>query len=403
MTNFLIRLFIRNYEDMENMKVRTSYGKLAGWTGIFCNGLLFLGKLLVSMLSGSVAVLADGINNLSDASSNIITILGFHMGSKPADQDHPYGHARYEYLSGLLVAVFIMVIGVELLKTSYQKVRNPEPVDFSWVMVAVLAVSIIVKIWMAVFNRSLGKRIHSETLIATAADSRNDVISTGAVLLASLISHYTNLELDGWMGLLVAVFILYSGVGLVKDTLDPLLGKAPDQALVDHIYQKILSYNGVLGTHDLMIHDYGPGRLFASVHVEMAAEADVIQCHNIIDTIEKDFLEQDNLNMIIHFDPIITAENADSDMRIWLNKQVKRIDGQMTVHDLRIIKGDHATDLVFDCLLPETVVYSDKEIRQKIQELVEAEYPEYRCQITLDKNYAAMPHTKEQETYAEES
>lgn len=397
MTKLLIHTFVKNYENVKDRTVRSAYGKMAGWVGIFCNVLLFASKFLIGLLSGSVSISADAINNLSDASSNIISLLGFKMGSKPADQDHPYGHARYEYLSGLLVAVIILVIGVELLQTSFQKIRNPEPVEFNWIFVGILVLSILVKLWMAVFNRSIGRIIDSETLLATAADSRNDVISTGAVLAAGIISQYTSLDLDGWMGIAVALFILYSGVGLVKDTLDPLLGKAPSPALVEMIRNKVMSYEGVLGTHDLMVHDYGPGRLFASVHVEMAAEEDVLKCHDIIDNIEKDFLEHENLNMVIHFDPVVTSDEVVGDLRKWLSRQVRQIDERMTIHDLRMVPGESHTNMIFDCVVPHEFTLTDSEVKQRLRELVAAEYPGYRCVITVDKSYAAIPHSKEQE------
>ncbi len=397
MTELLVRLFVKNREQIQNEKVRTAYGKMAGWVGIFCNVLLFTGKMIIGLISGSVSISADAINNLSDASSNIISLLGFKMGSKPADQGHPYGHARYEYLSGLFVSVLIIVIGVELLRTSIQKVRNPEPIEFNLIMGIILVASILVKLWMAVFNRAIGNRISSETLIATAADSRNDVITTCAVLCASLISKYSNLNLDGWMGILVALFILYSGAGLVKDTLDPLLGKAPDPALVERIQRKIMSYDGVLGTHDLMIHDYGPGRLFASVHVEMAAEEDPLKSHDIIDTIERDFLEQDNLNMIIHYDPIVTKDEQVGSLRSWLSSSVQKIDERLTIHDLRMIPGQTQTKMIFDCVVPHEFQMSDEELKQAIQQMVSEEYPGYHCMITVDKDFAAMPHQKEGE------
>jgi cation diffusion facilitator family transporter len=397
MTKQLIRWFIKDYQNKKEQKVRTAYGKLAGWVGIFCNVFLFVSKFLTGILSGSVSISADAINNLSDASSNIISLLGFKMGSKPADQDHPYGHARYEYLAGLFVALLIMVIGVELLRTSINKVRNPEPVEFSWVLVGVLVLSILIKTWMAFFNRYMGGEIHSETLLATAADSRNDVITTAVVLIASIVSHYTSLNLDGWMGIAVAVFILYSGFELIKDTLDPLLGKAPDPELVQSIQQKIMGYEGVLGTHDLMIHDYGPGRLFASVHVEMAAETDVIQSHDIIDTIEKDFFEQENLYMVIHYDPIVTGDEAVGNLRSWLAKKVKLIDQRLTIHDLRMVPGISHTNLIFDCVVPHEFAMTDREVRNRIQELVQEEYEGYQCVITIDKSFAAMPHLHEEE------
>ena len=248
MTKLLIKRFIKDYENTQNSDVRTAYGKFSSIVGIVCNAILFISKLIVGTLSASVSITADAVNNLSDASSSIISLLGFKLASRPADEEHPYGHGRYEYLSGLMVAVLIMVIGVELFKSSLDKVLHPSAVEFSWVTVGVLAFSILLKTWMALFNTKTGKMINSNTLIATAADSRNDVITTGAVLVAAILSHFVGFELDGWMGLGVAVFILYSGFGLVKDTLDPMLGKAPENEQVEEIRQKILSYPGVLGT-----------------------------------------------------------------------------------------------------------------------------------------------------------
>ena len=304
MTEALIRLFIKNPEKTHDPAVRAAYGNLASWVGILCNLALCAGKFMVGTLSGSISVAADAVNNLSDASSSVVSLLGFRLGSRPADEEHPYGHARFEYLSGLAVAVMVLVIGLELGKTSLGKILAPTPVTFSWVTVGVLAASILVKLWMALFNRKVGGRIHSGALIATAADSRNDVLTTGAVLTAALISHFARVELDGWMGLAVALFILYSGVGLVKSTIDPLLGLAPDPELVKYIHERVMSYPNVLGTHDLMVHDYGPGRQFASVHVEMAAEGDVMASHDVIDNIERDFLENDGLHVVIHFAPL---------------------------------------------------------------------------------------------------
>lgn len=392
MTKWLVKTFIRDYAHVQTPAVRTAYGKLSSTVGILCNLLLFLGKILVGTLSSSVSITADAVNNLSDASSSIISLLGFKMGSKPADREHPYGHARYEYLSGLMVALLILVIGVELFQSSLDKILHPSPVAFSWVSVVVLAVSILVKLWMALFNRSMGRAISSQTLEATAADSRNDVISTTAVLAAALLSHFTSWELDGWMGLAVALFILYSGFGLVKDTLDPLLGRAPDPELVQGIQKKILSYPGVLGTHDLMIHDYGPGRQFGSVHVEMAAEEDVLASHDVIDNIERDFLEQEHLNLIVHLDPIVTADSAVSELRSWISQQVRTIHPDLTIHDLRIVPGPTHTNVIFDCVVPYGVG-SNEEIKERISSLVRQQYPTYYCVITIDNSYAALPHT----------
>lgn len=392
MVKLLIKKFVRDYEDTQNPVVRTAYGKFSSIVGILCNTFLFIGKIIIGLLSGSVSITADAVNNLSDASSSIISLIGFKLASRPADEEHPYGHGRYEYLSGLMVALLIMVIGVELLKSSIEKVIKPEAVDFSWITVGVLAVFILIKLWMMFFNKKIGNIINSKTLIATATDSRNDVITTTAVLIAVLISHFGGMELDGWMGIIVAVFILYSGFGLVKDTLDPMLGKAPDEEQVDIIRKKILSYKGVLGTHDLMVHDYGPGRQFASVHVEMAAEGDVIANHDIIDNIERDFLENEGMHMIVHFDPISTKDSLVNELREWISGQMKHLDTRLTIHDLRIVKGTTHTNVIFDCLVPHDMEIGEKEIKRFASNIVAEKYPNYYTVVTIDRSYAAMPH-----------
>ena len=392
MTEALIRLFIKNPEKTHDPAVRAAYGNLASWVGILCNLALCAGKFMVGTLSGSISVAADAVNNLSDASSSVVSLLGFRLGSRPADEEHPYGHARFEYLSGLAVAVMVLVIGLELGKTSLGKILAPTPVTFSWVTVGVLAASILVKLWMALFNRKVGGRIHSGALRATAAASRHAVRTTGAVLTAALISHFARVELDGWMGLAVALFILYSGVGLVKSTIDPLLGLAPDPELVKYIHERVMSYPNVLGTHDLMVHDYGPGRQFASVHVEMAAEGDVMASHDVIDNIERDFLENDGLHVVIHFDPIVTSDERVGDMRRWLSEAVKEIDGALTIHDLRMVPGPTHTNLIFDCVVPAGFAMSELDVKQAIKHLVRQKDPRYFCVITVECGYAALPH-----------
>lgn len=287
MKKLLLRLFVKNYTDTRNPAVRTQYGKLAGITGIFCNLLLFAGKLVVGTLCKSVSITADAVNNLSDASSSVVTLLGFKFAGKPADPEHPYGHNRMEYLSGLCVAVMILLIGAELVKTSVARIVSPEPVEFSLAIVLVLVGSILLKLWMAGFNRSLGMAIDSAALAAAAADSRNDVIATGAVLVSCVVGRLTGARIDGWTGLCVALFILWSGIGIAKDTIDPLLGMAPDEHLVRQITDLLLAQDKVLGVHDLMIHDYGPGRRFASAHVEMDYREDVLDAHERIDELER--------------------------------------------------------------------------------------------------------------------
>lgn len=390
MTSLLIKRFIKNYEDTEEPSVRSAYGKLAGIVGIVCNVVLFVMKIIIGTISGSVAITADAANNLSDASSSIISLLGFKLSEKPADPEHPYGHGRYEYLSALTIAVFIMVIGIELLKSGIQKILNPQKVAFSAALVTVLIFSILLKLWMMLFNRQAGQKIKSKPLLATAADSRNDIIATSAVLISAVISKMTGYELDGWMGVGVAVFILVSGVGLIKETINPMLGSAPDEEYVRFIADKILSYPGVLGMHDLMVHDYGPCRKFASVHVEMAAEADSIESHDIIDNIESDFLKNDNLHLIVHYDPILTKDPITTDIRKQVENAVHSIHPLLSIHDLRVVPGTTHTNLVFDCISPYEAGIEDKKLKEEISLKVRKIDSKYNCVITIDKSYVSM-------------
>lgn len=393
MTQLLIRIFIKNAQKVHDKRVRAAYGNLACMVGLLCNAALFLGKFLVGTLFGSVAIAADGINNLSDAGSNLVSLVGFRLGARPADSGHPYGHARYEYLAGLVVSVMILVIGVELLKESALKTLHPTPVSFSWLTVAVLAASIGVKLWMSRFNWQIGDLIQSETLRATAADARNDVLSTAAVLAASAAVRLTGLDrIDGLMGLCVAGFILYSGVGLVRDTLDPLLGAAPDPELVAYIESKALGYPGVLGVHDLMVHDYGPGNRLASLHIEMDASADVMQSHDLIDSIERDFLVQDGLIVTIHFDPVVVGDPHVQELKEFLSAAVRRLEPRANIHDVRIVPGPTHTNVIFDCAVPAEYV-TDKERRgakllAALRGEVKQKWPDHFCVIRLEPDYA---------------
>lgn len=396
MPDFLIRFFLPRAEGPYSPQDRARCGQKAGLVGIGCNVALFAAKLAIGLLSGSLSIAADAVNNLSDAASSVISLLGFKMGAKPADAEHPYGHGRYEYLAGLSVAVLILVIGLELAKSSIGKVLHPTPVAFSGALVAVLVLSILLKCWMMVFNRALGERIDSQTLLATAADSRNDVITTACVLASAVLSRYTVLELDGWMGLAVAVFILVSGFGLVKETLDPLLGRAPDAAEVEAIRQRILSYPGVIGTHDLMLHDYGPGRQFASVHVEMRADADPMKSHAVVDSIERDFLQEYGLSMVVHMDPVADVNSAIGKLNEWLLEQVRTIDPALTIHDLCVLAGTEQKRpaLEFDCAVPRGFAVDDQDLKERIARQVHRKFPGYDCVITIDRDYAALPHEK---------
>ncbi len=392
MTQFLIRTFVKKSDELQDPRVRGAYGNLASVVSILCNLLLFAGKFTVGTLFGSVAIAADAMNNLSDASSNVVSLLGFKLAAKPADRDHPYGHGRFEYLAALTVAVMVVLIGFELGQTSLDKILHPTAVVFSWLSVGVLVFSILVKLWMSVFNRRIGKLIDSAALEATADDSRNDVISTAAVLVATILVRFTALPLDGWMGLAVAVFILYSGFGLIKETIDPLLGQAPDPKLVQHIHDKVMECPGVLGVHDLMVHDYGPGRCFASLHLEMPAEGDVMASHDLIDNIEQEFLRNDGLHVIIHYDPIVTSDDAVGDLRHWLSEQVKNIDPELSIHDLRTVPGPTHTNVIFDCVVPPAFPMSEKEIKEKLCALLHEKNPKYVCVATVENSFAPIPH-----------
>lgn len=389
MTSWLIRTFVPNAGDTGDPAVRTRYGLVASMTCIVCNVLLCMGKGAVGLVSGSVSIVADAVNNLSDASSNVVSLLGFKLASRPADEDHPYGHGRYEYLAGLVVAVLVCAIGINLVGSSVEKIMSPEPTEFGPAVVIVLVGSMAVKLWMATFNRRLGRAISSETLEATAVDSRNDVIATAAVLASAVVSQLVGIDLDGWAGLAVGGFILWSGVQLIREAVSPLLGKVPDPAYVEHIRDKIMSYPGVLGTHDLMVHDYGPGRQFASAHVEMAAEGDPLDQHDLLDNIEQDFKDDEGLVMTLHFDPIVTNDPQVRDMRHWIDLAVKDIDERLSIHDLRCVPGPTHTNVIFDCVRPTDCALSASELRARVSELVRDHYPRAVCKITVDESYVS--------------
>ena len=396
MTQFLIRCFIKRPDDVKDAAVRTAYGNLASLVGMACNILLCIGKLLAGTLFGSIAIMADALNNLSDASSNVVSLIGFRLAAKAPDAEHPYGHARYEYLAGLVVSVTILAIGLSLLKESALKVLHPTPVVFSWLSIGVLAASILVKLWLSGFNRAVGKKINSETLMATAADSRNDVLTTGAVLLSTILCSLTGYGIiDGIMGVGVAAFILWSGWGLVMDTLSPLLSESPSPELVEHIERTVMSYPGVLGMHDLMVHDYGPGHQFASLHVEFPAETDPLTAHDVIDNIENDFLKKDRLQVTIHYDPIVTADASVGVLRARLQEHARQLDPQLSIHDLRIVPGDSHTNVLFDLVFPAGYTGDIDQMLAKMCQFVKEQDPKYCCVVKVEQSYAsALPDKK---------
>jgi cation diffusion facilitator family transporter len=357
--------------------------------GITSNLLLSCAKILIGFLTGSVAITADAVNNLSDCASSAITLIGFKLAGIPADEEHPYGHARFEYLSGLAVAVLVLVIGLEFLVTSVRKTVTPEPVSFSAAAFTVLFLSIGVKFWQGRFNKAVGERIGSAALVATAADSRNDVLTTSVVLVSSLIAHNTGWNLDGPIGIAVAAFILWSGVGLIRDTLHPLLGAAPEREMVELIQQKILSYDSVIGAHDLMVHNYGPGRSFASVHVEVPASQDVLVTHDIIDRIERDFSLEMQIDMVIHLDPVIVDDESLNELRAYVERAVESIDPALSVHDFRMAHGERFTNVIFELTVPPRYPTSDTQLRRRIIARVRELDPVYYCVITIDRSYTS--------------
>ncbi len=391
MFRYLAAKFIRDHERTDLPRVRLAYGRLASVTAVCANGLLFLAKLLVGLTAGSVAVVADGVNNLSDAASNVVSLLGFRLAARPADAEHPYGHGRYEYLAGLTVAVLILAAGVELARSGLLRLLHPQQPAFSWLMAAVLAGSMAVKLWMMVFQRDAGRRIGSETLIATAADSRNDVIATAVVLAGMVAGRLTGHDLDGWLGLGVAVFVLASGFSLVRETLDQLLGKMPSPEEIESIRKRILACPGVLGTHDLMLHDYGPGRRFASAHVEMAAEADPAVWHQTLDALARQFLEEEGLHILFQYDPISQADTAENRLRDHLTERLGVIDRRAAVHDLTLERDGQDVSVQFDCYIPPEVDIPEGELRRIAENIVRELYPGARCRITLDRGYMAPP------------
>lgn len=385
MTNLLLRCFVKEYENPEKTNVRTAVGKLSGAVGIGCNVLLFILKLIVGTISGSVSIAADAMNNLSDATSSVVTLIGFRLAEKPADEDHPYGHARYEYLSGLAVAALIIVIGVELGRTSVEKILNPAAVELSVATAVILVGSILGKLWLCLFNRKLGKHIDSSTLLASAEDSRNDMLSTGAVLLAAVVETALDWRVDGIMGLAVAAFILYSGIKMAKETISPILGENASPELRQLIVSVISDQPKVLGYHDLMVHDYGPGQRFASMHIEMDQQEDPLLCHEIIDNLERACLREHNVHLVIHYDPVVIGDAELDRLNGVVQNILREIDERITIHDFRMVRGTGHTNLIFDMALPAELMENRKQIKKQMDEVLSTkEATQYFTVVTYD-------------------
>ncbi len=385
MTSFLLYLFVKDYSDPASVRVRSAIGSLSGWVGIVCNLLLFLGKLFIGFLSGSVSIAADAMNNLSDASGSIVTLLGFRLAGKPADEKHPFGHARAEYLSGLIVAALILVIGFELVKSSAERIFHPAAVEFSGAAAGVLAASIAMKLWLYRFNQKLGTMIGSTALLAAATDSRNDCAATAAVLLAAMIEYFLDIRVDGFIGLGVAAFILYSGLGLAKSTVSSLLGEGADPELRRKIVDYVEQQPKVLGYHDLMVHDYGPEQRYASLHVEMDHREDPLECHELIDDMERECLRTHNVHLVIHYDPVITDDPELTALKQRVCKLLGERDPRLSLHDFRMVRGKQHTNLVFDVALPSDLHGQEADIRKSVEEALNRDGGKaYHVKITFD-------------------
>ena len=389
MIRFLARLFIKNADDPKDPAVRAAYGILCGAVGIFLNVLLFAGKFFAGSLSGSIAITADAFNNLSDAGSSVITLLGFRLGGQKPDPEHPFGHGRMEYLSGLLVSMLIILMGFELARSSLDKILHPEPVAFSAVSAAILAASICVKLYMCCYNRSVGGRIQSSAMRAAAMDSLSDSAATAAVLLASVIGRVTGLQIDGWCGALVALFILWSGLQSGRDTLNPLLGQPPSAELVESIRQIVMSGRDVQGMHDLIVHDYGPGRRMISLHAEVPADEDLLEIHDEIDNIESRLKRELGCEAVIHMAPVVSDGGVIDETHRKVAELARCIDEQISIHDFRMIIGPTHTNLIFDAVVPFRFRLSDEQVREKLRRAVKTLDERYCAVVNVERSYTA--------------
>ena len=387
MTDLLIRIFIKDSKSISSPQVRAKYGMLSGFAGITVNIILCIIKFAIGAITGSIAITGDAFNNLSDAASSVVSLFGFKLASKPADKEHPYGHGRLEYLCGMAVGALILFMGFELVKSSISKIITPEKTAFSWVAVIVLAVSILGKIWLAVFNKKIGKTINSETIAAVATDSINDIIATTASIVALVLSNYFTLPFDGIFGVIVSGFVLWAGFGVFKSTVSPLLGQPPTEETVRAIEDKILSYDGILGVHDLIIHDYGPGRCFVSAHAEVSSQTDIMESHDLIDVIEQDITAETGYSITLHMDPLVENDETINAAKAMVTEIVKSIESTLSIHDFRVVSGPHHTNLIFDLVIPFSVKTDSAVIIGQINSALEKQEKNYYAVITVDRSY----------------
>lgn len=387
MITLLINLFIKNKENLSDEKVRRQYGMLSSIVGISLNVVLFFIKYLAGVISGSIAITADAFNNLSDAGSSVITLIGFQFSGKKPDAEHPFGHGRYEYVSGFIVSMAIILVGFELAKSSLAKILSPSVIESSNLTIIILLLSIAVKLYMCIYNRSISKKIGSEAMKATAMDSLSDSIATLVVLISLLVMRYTGIAIDGWSGMIVALFILYAGINAAKDTLSPLLGQVPDPKLVRQIEEIVMSHEEVSGIHDLIVHDYGPGRLMVSLHGEVAGDGDIFMIHDAIDRIENELNTKLGCEAVIHMDPIVVQDKQVIQMKEQIQDKIKIISPEITIHDFRLVKGPTHTNVIFDVVVPYRFSLSDEEVKSKIENMIKTNWTHCYPVIKVDKSY----------------
>lgn len=388
MTEFLVRRFVKNYENIEDTEVRTAYGVLSSIVGIACNAILFAVKLAIGVLMNSIAIMADAFNNLSDAASSVISFVGVKMAQKPADEEHPFGHGRIEYIAALVVAFLVIQVGFTLFKSSIGKIRNPEELSFQLVPLLILVLSVFVKFWMGLFNRRLGKRINSKVMLATSADSLGDVVTTSATIVSVLICHFTGTNIDAMAGLAVSLLVMWAGIGIARDTLEPLIGQAPEPEFCAQIKAAVEAYDGIEGTHDLIVHNYGPGRSMASIHAEVPRDMDIEVSHEIIDRIEREVSKALGIFLVIHMDPVEVRDKRVLAVRDRLETLLREYDAQVTFHDFRMVWGEKQINLIFDILVPFSYNQeAQKQIETYIRRAMKQADPRYNCVITVDKSY----------------
>lgn len=387
MIETLLKCFVKDYKNTTDQAVRERYGVFSGITGIILNIFISAFKFFAGIISNSMAISADAVNNLSDAASSVVTLVGAKLANKPADREHPFGHGRMEYISALLVSFAILFVGIELLKSSITKIFNPEPVIFGYVSLIILIVSILVKLWMAYFNNDLNKRIDSPPLRAVVTDSLSDCIATSSTIIVLIVGKIWNISIDGYIGVIVAAIIIKSGAGIVKDIVSRIVGQPPSPELIKKIEDKVTSYDGILGTHDLIVHDYGPSRMIASIHAEVSEKADIVKIHDVIDNIEQDFADEMGIFLVVHMDPIVTDNEHVNKMKETVSEILKEVNPELTLHDFKMVEGPTHTNIIFDMVVPYSEKRKSYELKEEVAKRVRKLSDKYYLVIQTEHSY----------------